>query len=71
MPRKGEKKKLSSTLQKNKAILIFATKEHVRQTVRQEMKTKKKTCICCKSCNLFRSTSSITPSMKNIWSKEN
>jgi hypothetical protein len=32
MPRKkgGENKKLSSTLWKNKAILIFATKEHVR-----------------------------------------
>lgn len=58
MPRKkgGGEKKLSSTLRKNKAILIFAAKEHVGQTVRQEMKPKKKTCICCKSCNLFQSS---------------
>jgi hypothetical protein len=58
MPRKNgrEKKKLSSTLYKNKAILIFAMKEHVRQKRRQEMKPKIIICIFCKSCNLFQSS---------------
>ncbi len=68
MPRKkGGEKKLPSTLRKNKAILIFTTK---RETVRQEMKPKK-TCICCKSCNLFQSSQFNSSEHENTWSKEN